>query len=255
MMMIEKPMRRWAAAVAVAAWGIAWASAAELDHRREYRDCMDLARRDPEAANETAKHWQALGGGEPALHCIATALFELGQTAEAAKRLEALAESSRQDADVRAGLLAQAAQAWLADGDAARAQAVLTAALKLAPDDPGLLVDRAVAAATLGNYADATRDLSRTVEVEPNNTEAWALRAAARRHLGETAAAMTDVETALGLSPSFPDAYLERGILKRLAGDTAGARADWMRVLQIAPDSDVADSARAYLEAMDVKNR
>lgn len=249
-MTIEKTIRRGIPILAAVLWANPLV-AAEIDHRREYRDCMELAHRDPEAANEVGKQWQALGGGEPAQHCIATALFKMGHPAEAAKRLEALAESSRQDADVRAGLLAQAAQAWLAEGDPARAQTTLTAALKLVPDEPGLLIDRAVAVAALGNYADAARDLSQAIEIDRGNPEAWVLRAAARRHLGETPGALADVDAALKLTPNYPDALLERGMLKRLAGDAAGARADWMRVLQTAPDADVADSARAQLEAMD----
>ncbi len=37
-----------------------------IDHAREYRDCMVLARAAPEDGFESALAWQAMGGGEGA---------------------------------------------------------------------------------------------------------------------------------------------------------------------------------------------
>src|SRR6185437_16394015 len=111
-----------------------------------YARCMNAAHENPAAALDSAQAWRATGGGHPAEHCAAVALIGLRRYAEAGKRLDKLAEAMAKDpAELRAEVLDQAGQAWLLAGEAARAEASLTAALALAPDDPGLLTDRAEA--------------------------------------------------------------------------------------------------------------
>lgn len=73
------------------AWAAGLAQAEEIDHAAEYEDCLLLAEVEPEEAFESASAWQAMGGGEPAQHCAAVALIELGHYVEAGQRLEALA--------------------------------------------------------------------------------------------------------------------------------------------------------------------
>lgn len=84
--------------------------AQEIDPARKYAQCMSLAETRPKEAREMAGQWIGLAGGEPARHCQAVAMIELGEYADAAKRLEALAEGSRSALEVRAAMLAQAAQ-------------------------------------------------------------------------------------------------------------------------------------------------
>lgn len=93
--------------------------AQEIDPARKYAQCMSLAETRPKEAREMAGQWIGLAGGEPARHCQAVAMIELGEYADAAKRLEALAEGSRSALEVRAAMLAQAAQAWVLHGDLA----------------------------------------------------------------------------------------------------------------------------------------
>lgn len=109
-------------------------AAAEIDHVREYRDCMALATTDPDAASEKALSWIAFGGGEAARHCDAHARIGLKQYAVAATRLEELAQTTRRGRAFRARYLAQAAQTWRLAGDDAGARADWLALLDRAPN-------------------------------------------------------------------------------------------------------------------------
>ncbi|MBW7852085.1 MAG: tetratricopeptide repeat protein [Rhodospirillales bacterium] len=230
--------------------GVNAAFAAEDAER--YAACLRLAEERPVDGWEEALAWQSLGGGEPAKHCGAVALIGLEEHGEAAMRLEGLARESRASAGVRAGMLAQAGQAWLLEGRPERAVAALSAALALRPDDADLLIDRAFAFAQAANYGEALGDLDRALSLAPGRADALTLRASAHRYLDRPDEARRDVDQALFLKPRFPDALVERGILKRLAGDVAGARRDWLATLAAAPDSAAAEAARRNLELMDV---
>lgn len=224
-----------------------------LDPAKTYRLCLDTARAYPEQGNEFAGKWVGLGGGEPAKHCQAVAMLGMRAYPEAATRLEDLAQSSKRDNAVRAGLLAQAAQAWLLAEDTTRAYAAQTSALQLLPGDATLLVDRATILAAAKNYWDAIDDLNAAIAASPNNAEALAFRASAYRMVEAEDLAMEDAERAVAVNPDGLDGLLERGILYRLKGRDAEARKDWLRILELNPASDTAKAARANIEKMDVK--
>jgi len=241
-----------AAQIVAAAPSAAPATGEEVDHRAQYAECMDLVGKDPERAFSKAIAWRDLGGGEAAEHCTATALVGLEIYENGARRLEILAETIRADAAIKAGILSQAAQAWLLAGDAGRAEAVASTALNLTPGDHALFVDRAQAKAARRDYAGSVGDLDRAISINETSADAFAFRGSAKRYLGEFSKARADIERALTIAPRHLDALFERGILKRLSGDKTGARTDWLLVLEIDPLSAAAESARANLEKMDV---
>lgn len=241
--------------VAAVAGGAGAATAADADSRRQYDACMALARDKPEQGFDRAIAWRGLGGGDAAEHCAAAALIGLGQYADAATRLEALAAKSKQSPEIKAGLLAHAARAWMLGGKSQRAEGVLTAALNLTPDDAALLVDRAEAKAGQKNYQGAADDLTEAIRRDDRRADAYVFRATAYRFLDRLELAGADIEKALVLEPTHLEGLLERGILRRLKADDAGARQDWLEVLRLSPKSPAADAARVNLEAMDVKAR
>ncbi|MBV8653338.1 MAG: tetratricopeptide repeat protein [Alphaproteobacteria bacterium] len=225
--------------------------AVESDH---YERCMNEARQNPSAAWDDALAWRDTGGGHPAEHCAAVALIGLKQYAEAARRLEKLAdEMSKAPVDLRTEVLSQAAQAWLLNGNAPQAAEVDTLALKLAPDDPDILTDRAEALAAQSKFKEAVADLDHALARDPNRVDALIYRASAKRQLDQLDPALRDVEAALRLQPDEPDALLERGNIRRLKGDDAGARKDWLRVALVAPNTAADTAAKDNLEKMDVK--
>ena len=220
----------------------------------EYAACLKLLDHDAAAAFESALAWRDIGGGAPARHCAALALVRLGQPAEAATRLEALA-ADMADARpwLRAGVLAQAGQAWLTADQPERAYAAFTVALEITPEAPEIYIDRAQALAQAGAFWEAIDDLGQAIELAPGRADAYAFRASAYRYIDNLELALDDAERALALAPDDPIARLERGNIRRLQGDDAGARADWLRVLSVAPGGHAADDARTNLERLDVK--
>lgn len=218
-----------------------------------YDACLAQARVAPEEAYTAALDWHAAGGGLPARHCAAVALLGLGAHDEAATRLETLAtEVPDSRPDLRLGLLAQAAQAWLISGRAQRAEALQTLAVDARPDDPQLRADRAVSRLTLGRYWAAIDDLDIALTLTPEDPELLLYRASAYRYLEVPDLARDDVDRALALDAGHAAAWLERGILDRMTGDTQAARRAWIKVLELSPDGAVADAARARLEALDL---
>jgi tetratricopeptide (TPR) repeat protein len=217
-----------------------------------YQHCMQLAKSDPPAARDLAKHWQDRGGAHPADHCFAVALIGLHEYKEAAGRLETLAQAMvRAPAALRAEVLDQAGQAWLLAGDPARAYAANGAALALLPHDPDIMIDRAAAAGSAGWYDKAVADLDRVLKAYPKRLDALIYRASANRALNRLDQADADIEQALKLSPDSAEALLERGSIRRLRGDIAGARQDWMRVSQLAPGTAEDMAAKANMEHLD----
>lgn len=244
----------WAALAASAAAQTPELPALPLeDPATTYRLCLDTARAYPDQGFELAGKWLGLGGGEPARHCRAVALIGLREFAEAATSLEELAQSSKQPARIRAGMLAQAGQAWLLGEDPTRADAALTAALTLSPKDPTLLIDRAGILADSGKYWEAIDDLNTALDAAPNHTDALTYRASAYRLVDAPDLALEDAERALAIDPRHLGALLERGILLHAAKRNDEARQQWIRILELAPQSGEADAARANLERMDVK--
>jgi tetratricopeptide (TPR) repeat protein len=227
---------------AIAQSADAAAQAAKYDH------CLRLAKTRPAAGERFAAAWQQHGGGHPAWHCRAVALFGLGHYREAAAGLDALAQAMARDpASLRAGALDQAGQAWLMAGDPMRAYADCGAAVALRPNDPGLLIDEAETAAAASYYGKAVGALDRVLAADPKRLDALIYRAAAYRALHRLGPALADIQAALAEAPNSVPALLERGNIRIVAGDIAGARHDWRRVIRLAPRSAAARAARANL--------
>ncbi len=247
------PIISFVAVVATTGLAPGLAIGQEVNHAQRYRTCMAEAKNAPQEAFEMALSWRGLGGGDAAEHCVAAALIGLKQFTVAANRLEALARKTKQNAGVKAGLLAHAAQAWILADNNARAESVLTAALNLAPWDANLLIDRAQSRAGQRNFNGAVEDLNKAIEGGTRPADAYVFRAAAYRRLDKLELALADIERALALRPDHPDGLLERGILRRMRENDDGARQDWLNIIRLAPLSPAADVARRQLESMDVK--
>jgi tetratricopeptide (TPR) repeat protein len=223
---------------------------------RDYDTCMQRVREKADAALEAALAWEQAGGGVSARHCAAMALAAIGNVTDAADQLESLAWDLPPDTPdgIRAEVLAQAAQFWLDARQPAKADALLTAAVDLAPDDPELRIDRAMVFATLGRLQDAIIDLSASILLDPEPVEALVLRANAYRETGRLAEAEDDLVRALALAPDDANALLERGLLRRAEGDEKDARDAWLSILKKHPDSPAAAAARKHLAAAPAKD-
>lgn len=217
-----------------------------------YSRCLAAAQQDPEVGMEMALRWNRLVGGEPSEHCQAIALMALGDTEEAASRLEQLANASTASAPVRSGLYAQAARGWMDITAYSRALDALNKSESLSAENTDILLDRAVTHAALGDYWSAVDDLNRVLDLIPNSDEALVLRGSAYRKLDINDLATDDVERVLATNPNNIDALLERGLLARDHNDKTAARLNWVKVLELAPDSATADAVRQHIQEMDV---
>lgn len=218
---------------------------------RQYQHCISVARANPDEGWHEGLAWASMGGGEAAHHCQAVALIGKRQFDEAAVKLEGLAHDSHAEARIRAGMLAQAGQAWLLAHQPERAFTDQSAALALVPGAPDLLVDRAQSQAEQKDYDGALRDLNEALSASPDRVDALTFRATAKRYLGDMTGAKADILRALTLDDHYQDAWLEDGIEKRTEEDNEGARRSWANVLSLAPQSDAAITARRDLEILD----
>lgn len=232
----------------------AWAQSDDQEQAARYAACMDLVGLDPDQALEQAQTWADLGGGDPARHCAAVALLQLGHHAAAGEELEALASSLEQGfAFLQIPILIQAGQAWFLAENLERAYAVQSIALAREPNNVDLLVDRSMTTAAAGDFEAALSDLNRAQANAPQRADILVLRASAHRFLDQPARALADVERALALDPGSAEGYLERGNLRRLAGDDDGARDDWIEAANLAPESATAAAAQANIAKLDLK--
>lgn len=230
------------------------ATAQIITPESRYRDCLALAQKDGPAGFGMANTWLDEGGGVYARHCLALSLITMGKPEPAAGMLDALAGDLERDRpELVPDVLAQAAQAWVGAGDPARALKDLDRAITLKPRDAELLVDRAALKGEQSQHQEALRDLDAALAIEPRNLAALVYRGAAHRALSQFDQAAKDLDNAVQIAPDDPQARLERGILRSTTGDPKGARADWLALLQRHPDTAEAQTARARLEAMDVK--
>jgi tetratricopeptide (TPR) repeat protein len=218
---------------------------------KQYQHCISLARTQPEEGYQEGLAWASLGGGEAARHCQAVALIGKRDFETGASKLEELARSSHASEKVRAGMYAQAGQAWLLAHQPERAFSAQTEALVLVPGAPDLLIDRAQSQAEQKDYQGALNDLNEALAAAPNRVDGLTFRATAKRYLEDLPGAKADIAEALKLDDHYQDAWLEDGIEKRLDDDREGARRSWDNVLSLAPQSDAAVTAKRDLELLD----
>jgi tetratricopeptide (TPR) repeat protein len=242
---------RVAVAAALSVLSLALARAADLPPPKEqendahYQRCLDDARSAPQKGLDEALDWKSGGGGFPADHCAAVALFALQRYPEAAQAFEALAGAMMEEKrGLRAGAMEQAGQSWLLAGEAKKARAAFDGALHFTPEDPDLYIDRARADADAKDLPSAVADLDEALTLAPGNAEALIYRASAYRQLGDLAHAREDIDAALKEVPDDAGGYLERGNIRRLEDDPAGAKDDWQRVVKLAPDTPAAAAAK-----------
>lgn len=223
-----------------------------------YDVCLARIDVDPEDGFDRALAWYSQGGGAPALHCAAIALLTAGHFADAADRLDLIAQnpSNGLDAEMRARILDQAGNAWMMEGFPDQAIESFNAGLALDPQGSGLRTeiyfDRARAWIMDQNWDQAVQDLGRVLELAPGAKDVLTLRATGYRALGSEDLAWQDIADVLAADPDYSPALIERGVLHVMRGDTDAARADWVKVLLQEDGGELEAAARSYLHELDI---
>jgi tetratricopeptide (TPR) repeat protein len=166
------------------------------------------------------------------------------QYAEAASVLTGVIDRAGGDADWRLYYLR--ASAYEGAGDAARTEADLEAALKLAPDDPELLnfqgyfwIDRGE------RLADALAMVQKALLAEPQSGEILDSLGWGYYRLGDYKTAVEKLEEAVTLQPAIPEVNDHLGDAYWRVGRRTEAQFAWRRVLTLAPE----DKLRIRVEA------
>ncbi|MBX9797232.1 hypothetical protein [Sphingomonas sp.] len=217
-----------------------------------YERCLDLATDDPGRGIEEATDWRIKGGRHYARQCLGMAYANLNRWTAAATEFTEAAREAEVDRDVRAARYwAQAGNAWLATGDAAKARAALDAALAsgnlVALQLGEARLDRARALVLLGELAAARTDIDKAKETAAKDPLLWLASATLARRMGDLPLAKADAIKAHGLAPDDASVLVEIGNIAASEGDATGAQAAWREAIARQPGSDAANSAEAAL--------
>ncbi|WP_228241843.1 tetratricopeptide repeat protein [Porphyrobacter sp. GA68] len=202
---------------------------------------------------ETGGAARAQAGHCAGLALVQLGRFAEAKAAFAAAQNDAVGE----DPAYAARLGGLAGNAALLGGDGAEAvtplDAARTEALKAGEQELalGLQLDAAAARAQLGQLTEAQASMSAAREVWPQNAEVWLLSAMLSRGVGDLAGAQALIERAAQLAPRAPQVALEAGIIAALDGRIDAARQSWQSVLTVAPGTPMARTAQSYLAQLD----
>lgn len=221
-----------------------------------FQACLDQAMEDPTAGVAFAEKWRIEGGSFYARHCMgfafaraerwSPAIIAFQQAAEEAERSGEMVQSAR--------LWAQAGNAALASGDAAKARGDFDAALARGlPDglEKGEVhLDRARALVALGE-TDAARDsIDIALAQAPRDPLGWLLSATLARRSGEMSLAKAHIARAVQLSPDDASVALEEGNIAILTNHEDIARSAWQRAARLAPEAAAGKAAADNLSRL-----
>jgi tetratricopeptide (TPR) repeat protein len=194
-----------------------------------YEDCLERVMNNIPDGRRYAQIWRGDGGGALALHCLAIADLAAGFPRLAAARLVELSErADAGDAEARAAILAQAAEAFLAAGETSEADGAIQAAFRLTPDGVDLQLVAAAVHAAAGRHQATINAVTAAEAGGATTSKGFVLRGRARFALADYRAAADDVIAALRLDPVNVDALVLRGDLAQRGIDI---RADYSPAL------------------------
>lgn len=244
---------------------------AQAADEKRYARCLDMTERTPDKAINLALVWQGENGGVPARHCEAVGLFQMGEFAESAARLERIAEDMRigRDMPIRrskrivagpemlADMYGQAANAWLYADETVNAEAAVNTALEIAPKGTTQYADlqlmKAQVFAADGSFSAALQLIEQAIALDTERKGILIFAASSARSSGDYIKAQKYLDEYQKLFPDNPTAFLERGNLEDAMGQFDLARKSWLKVIELAPNSIDADAARANLERLDLQ--
>lgn len=221
-----------------------------------FQQCLDAAIQSPDAGIAFAQKWRIEGGSYYARHCMGFAYARAERWTPAIVAFEQAAEEAERGGEVAQGarLWAQAGNAALASGDAAKARSDFDAALARGlPDgfEKGEVhLDRARALVALGDIDGARDALDAAVAHAPQDPLAWLLSATLARRSGEMSLAQAHIARAVQLSPDDASVALEEGNIAVLTAHEDIARSAWQRAIRLAPDSPAGRAAADNLSRL-----
>jgi tetratricopeptide (TPR) repeat protein len=126
--------------------------------------------------------------------------------------------------------------AYLEKGDASRAIADYTEAIRLKPNDFVAFDQRCNAYLEKGDYERAIADCSTSIGLNPKDPTTFYNRGVAYGEKGDYERAIADYTEAVRLGPNFPRAFCNRGRMKLKVRDSSG-NADITKARQLDPSA------------------
>lgn len=221
--------------------------------------CLDSATADPDAGIRAANDWRMAGGSFHARQCLGFAYAKADRWAPATVAFAQAAEEAERAGDVSssARLWAQAGNAALASGEAAKARDHFDAALARGMAD-GLAkgeayLDRARARVALNDLPGARQDLDIALDLAPRDPLAWLLSATLARRSGEMTLAQSHIARAVQMAPDDASVALEEGNIAILTDHADVARSAWQRAVRLSGQSTAGKAAAESLARLDAK--
>lgn len=221
--------------------------------------CQAAIEKDAAAYVAEAEQQRALAGGAlPDRYqrvCLGLGYAALEKWGPATDAFEGAARTAQIDGDKQAvSLWAQAGNAALALGDAARARTDLSQALaskELAGQMRGEVhIDRARAEVQAGDPQAARADLDEALKLVPDDPMGWLLSATLARREGNLERARSDIGEAIKRAPDDPAIAYEAGNVAHSAGAPEAARVAWSHAAQMDPDGPSGQAARLALQRL-----
>lgn len=224
----------------------------------KFQACLDQAIEAPDKAVVFAQQWRIDGGSFYARNCMGFAYARAERWAPAIVSFEQGADEAERNGEmVQSGRLwAQAGNAALAGGDAAKARDDFDAALvRGLPDgvEKGEVhLDRARALVALNDAKGARDSLDIALEQVPQDPLVWLLSATLARRSGELKLAQAHVARAVQLAPDDASVALEEGNIAILTDQEDVARSAWQRAVKLAAQSPAGKAAADNLSRLPV---
>lgn len=223
-----------------------------------FQACLDEAAASPDQGIARAQQWRIEGGGFYARHCLGFAYAQGQRWPLAIMAFEQGAEEAERGGEriEAARLWAQAGNAALAGGDAAKARSDFDAALAIGVPDGlekgELHLDRARALVALGDMPNARESLDFALEHAPLDPLGWLLSATLARRMDQMSLAQSHIAQAVKLSPDDASVALEEGNVAILTGHEDIARSAWQRTVRLAPTAPAGAAAADNLSRLAV---
>ncbi|AUW56735.1 hypothetical protein C1T17_00195 [Sphingobium sp. SCG-1] len=223
---------------------------------KKFQACLDAANTDPDAGIRFANSWRLDGGAFHARQCLGCSYAKAERWAPAMVSFEQAADEAERAGDVPSGarLWAQAGNAALASGDAAKARSYFDAAIArgLPPgaEKGEAYLDRARTFVSLGDLAAARSDLDVALDEVPRDPLAWLLSATLARRAGQMDLAQSHVARAVQMSPDDASVALEEGNIAILTNHADVAQSAWQRAVRLSAQSNAGRAAADNLSRL-----
>jgi len=222
----------------------------------KFQACLDQAVESPDKGVAFAQQWRIEGGSFYARNCMGFALARAERWPAAIVAFEQGAEEAERSGEmVQSGRLwAQAGNAALAGGDAAKARGEFDAALARGlPDgvEKGEVhLDRARALVALNDSKGARDSIDIALVQVPRDPLGWLLSATLARRDGEMKLAQAHIARAVQLSPDDASVALEEGNIAILSDHEDMARSAWQRAARLGPETPAGKAAADNLSRL-----